>query len=86
MRNEERIMLTILLGTDWKVNRDTVLQKISQDVALQKSGTILMVPELVSHQTERELCMYAGHTAAVLQKCCLLHGWQSGSRRKPGIK
>lgn len=57
-------MLTILLGTDWKVNRDTVLQKISQDVALQKSGTILMVPELVSHQTERELCLYAGHTAS----------------------
>lgn len=57
-------MLTILLGADWKVNRHTVLQMVSYDVSEEKCGTILMVPELVSHQTERELCQYAGDTAS----------------------
>ncbi len=57
-------MLTILFGTDWKVNRHTVLQMVSDDVSNEKCGTILMVPELVSHQTERELCQYAGDTAS----------------------
>ena len=57
-------MLKILLGTDWKVNKDTVLQMVARDVAGEKGGRILMVPELVSHQTERELCGYAGDTAS----------------------
>lgn len=57
-------MLTILLGTDWKVNRHAVLQMVSEDVSNEKNGTILMVPELVSHQMERELCQYAGDTAS----------------------
>ena len=57
-------MLKILLGTDWKVNKDTVLQMVARDVAEEKGGRILMVPELVSHQTERELCGYAGDSAS----------------------
>ena len=57
-------MLTILLGTDWKLNKHTVLQMVAKDVLEEKGGRIIMVPELVSHQTERDLCEYAGHTAS----------------------
>ena len=57
-------MLTLLLGTDWTANRETVLRMISQDVAAEKPGTVLMVPELISHDTERRLCASAGDTAS----------------------
>lgn len=57
-------MLTLLLGTDWTANRDMVLSMIAQDVAEQKKGRILMVPELISHDTERRLCACAGDTAS----------------------
>ena len=57
-------MLTILLGTDWKFNTDKILKMLAQDVAEEKSNRILMVPELVSHQTERELSDLAGDTAS----------------------
>ena len=57
-------MLTLLLGTDWIANRDCVLSMIAEDVALKKGGRVLMVPELISHETERRLCMAAGDTAS----------------------
>ena len=57
-------MLTLLLGTDWIANRDMVLDMIAQDVADEKSGVVYMVPELVSHDTERRLCARAGDTAS----------------------
>ncbi len=57
-------MLILLLGTDWTANRQAVLNMISQDVAAQKSGRILIVPELISHDTERSLCSAAGDTAS----------------------
>ena len=57
-------MLTLLLGTDWIANRDKVLSMIAEDVAQKKSGRILMVPELISHDTERRLCQVAGDTAS----------------------
>ena len=57
-------MLTLLLGTDWTANRNTILDMISKDVASQKSGRILIVPELISHDTERKLCQAAGDTAS----------------------
>ncbi len=57
-------MLTLLLGTDWPANRDAILNMISRDVAAQKGGRILMVPELISHDTERRLCAAAGDTAS----------------------
>lgn len=53
-------MLTLLLGTDWIANRDKVLDMIAQDVADEKAGVVHMVPELVSHDTERRLCAVAG--------------------------
>lgn len=57
-------MLTLLLGTDWTANRKAILDMISKDVANQKGGRILIVPELISHDTERRLCEAAGDTAS----------------------
>ena len=57
-------MLHLLLGTDWTANRDEILRRISRDVAQEKDGRILMVPELISHETERRLCASAGDTAS----------------------
>ena len=57
-------MLTILLGTDWVANRNEILKQIAQDVAEEKGGRILMVPELISHDTERRLCETAGDTSS----------------------
>ncbi|MBQ7768452.1 MAG: exodeoxyribonuclease V subunit gamma [Oscillospiraceae bacterium] len=53
-------MLTLLLGTDWIANRDKVLDMIAQDVSNEKAGVVYMVPELVSHDTERRLSGVAG--------------------------
>ncbi len=57
-------MLTLLLGTDWTANRDLVLNMLARDVSAQKTGRILIVPELISHDTERRLCQVAGDTSS----------------------
>ena len=57
-------MLTLVLGTDWKVNTDTILSLIADDVADEKPGRVLMVPELISHEMERRLCAAAGDTCS----------------------
>lgn len=57
-------MLTLLLGTDWVANRDALLSQIVDDVKAEKDGRIWMVPELISHDTERRLCKAAGDTAS----------------------
>ncbi len=57
-------MLTLLLGTDWKENRKTILHMVAENVAKQKQGGILVVPELISHEMERELAHTAGDTTS----------------------
>lgn len=57
-------MLTILLCPDWRVSHREILRRISSDVAARLPGRILMVPELISHDTERELCTFAGDSAS----------------------
>ncbi len=57
-------MLKLILGTDWVKIRETVLSAIAQDVQKEKPGGILMVPELISHDMERRLCVVAGDTAS----------------------
>ena len=57
-------MLTLVLGSDWTANRNAILDMIAKDVKDQKGGRILMVPELISHETERRLCEAAGDTAS----------------------
>ena len=63
-------MLTILLGTDWTVNRDEILKLVAQDVHNRRDGRILMVPELISHDMERRLCETVIHPADT-HRCCL---------------
>ena len=57
-------MLHLLLGTDWTANRDEILRRIGNDVRSEKENRILMVPELISHEMERQLCLWAGDTAS----------------------
>jgi len=57
-------MLHLLLCRDWTTGRDEILRRISMDVHQKKGGRILMVPELISHDTERRLCTAAGDTAS----------------------
>ena len=57
-------MLTLLLGKDWIANRDAVLNMVAQDVKNAKGNRIVMVPELISHDTERRLCKAAGDTCS----------------------
>lgn len=57
-------MLTVLIGTDWVANTDAVLQRVARDVQDKRSGIIYIVPELISHDMERRLCMVAGDTSS----------------------
>ena len=57
-------MLHLLVGTDWIANRDEILCRVSRDVKNENGNRILMVPELISHETERLLCARAGDTAS----------------------
>ncbi len=57
-------MLRILMGKDWTANRDAVLSMIAADVKHRQAGSILIVPELISHDMERRLCSWAGDTAS----------------------
>ena len=57
-------MLTLLLGTDWTANRQQILSMLADDVASERAGRILIVPELISHDTERRLCAAAGDTCS----------------------
>ena len=57
-------MLKLLLGKDWISNRDYILNMIAEDVRLEKGNRIFMVPELISHDTERRLCAAAGDSVS----------------------
>lgn len=57
-------MLRIILSKDWIACRNEILSRIARDVAEQKPGRVLMVPELISHDMERRLCKAAGDTAS----------------------
>ena len=57
-------LLHLLLGTDWTANRDEILRRIGQDVKHRRGGRILLVPELISHEAERQLCVAGGDTAS----------------------
>lgn len=57
-------MLTILTGKDWTVNRNEIFHQIAQDVIDKRPNRILLVPELISHDSERQLAAVAGDTAS----------------------
>ncbi len=53
-------MLTLLLSKDWLAVRDEMLSRLAGDVRASRPGRIFMVPELISHDTERRLSAAAG--------------------------
>ena len=57
-------MLRLLLGKNWVKNRDLLLQRIGDDVRNERGNRILIVPELITHDTERRICAAAGDTAS----------------------
>ncbi len=57
-------MLHLLLSTDWTAERKEILRRIAEDVQAQRRGRILIVPELISHDTERRLSAAAGDTSS----------------------
>ena len=57
-------MLHLLLGRDWTANTDEIMGRIAADVKARRGKRILMVPELISHESERRLCRAAGDTAS----------------------
>lgn len=57
-------MLTLILGKDWTANREYILNMLAKDVENRKGNRILLVPELISHDTERRLCAAAGDTSS----------------------
>ena len=57
-------MLRLILGPDWTANTDLLMRRISADVKEELPGRVLIVPEQISHDTERKLASYAGHTAS----------------------
>lgn len=56
-------MLKLILGTDWKLNATRIYHSIAEDVFNKQPNRILIVPETISHDAERNLCEYAGDTA-----------------------
>ena len=57
-------MLRLVLSTDWIAGREKILEYVSADVRARRGGQVLMVPELISHDTERRLYTAAGDTAS----------------------
>lgn len=57
-------MLKLLLGPDWIANREYIFSLLAEDVSSCRSGRVLMVPELISHDTERRLAQIAGDTCS----------------------
>lgn len=58
-------MLTLFLGCDWVANQENMLGLIADDVKNRKSNRIVLVPESISHQWERNLCVDAGDTVSL---------------------
>ena len=57
-------MLRLMLATDWIAGREAILDRVAKEVRCRRPGQILMVPELISHDTERRFCAAAGDTAS----------------------
>ena len=74
-------MLTLLLCSDWVAGRNAVLSRINDNIQAEKPGNILIVPELISHDTERRLSTKArspcklNNLVLVTQLCKLKKLW-----------
>ena len=57
-------MLRLMLSPDWIAGRERILEYAAEEVRHRRGNQIVMVPELISHDTERRLCAAAGDTAS----------------------
>lgn len=57
-------MLQLILGTNWRANRDKILSLVAGDVKNGRGGRVLLAPEQASHDYERRLCAAAGDSAS----------------------
>lgn len=57
-------MLRMVLGPDWVALRAYLLEKITEETRQGQGGRIWIVPELISHDTERRLCRTAGDSVS----------------------
>ena len=57
-------MLKLLIGKDWVTNQQEIFRLLAKDIHAQKENRILLVPELISHESERRLSAVAGDTAS----------------------
>lgn len=57
-------MLKLLIGNDWLTIRKEIFNRIARDVQNRNGNRILLVPELISHESERLLCQNAGDTSS----------------------
>ena len=57
-------MLRLIISKDWIAVRNEIMRCVAEDTAKQLGGRILLVPELITHDTERRLCAAAGDTAS----------------------
>lgn len=58
-------MLNLYLGCDWVANQENMLRMVADDVRTLKTNRVVLVPESISHQWERNLCTAAGDTASL---------------------
>ncbi|MDD3164675.1 MAG: PD-(D/E)XK nuclease family protein [Oscillospiraceae bacterium] len=56
--------MTFLNGTSHRANTAALLERVQQTAMQQHKKTILIVPEHLSHETERRLCMVCGNTVS----------------------
>ena len=73
-------MLHLVLGTDWTRNRDALLARIAEAVLEKRPNLVLIVPELITHDTERGFAPRLGIPPAAMRRCCLFHAWRCGWR------
>ncbi len=57
-------MLNLILGSNWRVNRDTVMGILAKDIADGLGNRVLLVPEQASYGYELRLCQIAGDSAS----------------------
>lgn len=57
-------MLELMIGTDYTAITDAILRAVAADVSAGQGNRIVLVPELISHDMERRLCVAAGDTVS----------------------
>ena len=76
-------MLHLLLGEDWIQNRDEILDLVAHRVENRQTGTVLLVPEHISHEAEVDLCRALGPTASRDAEVLSFRSSRPGCWRKP---